>query len=164
MKDKRTVGMTLRFTVEEHEQFVKTSRQMGFKHFSEFVRGCVGTVVSKENELVDHSTAQAIQIDVLLKQVQELKDESSTLEADTYTLQHELRAAQGQIQSQKAELKSTNSARIQMEQHQADIIESQKADLDVAKNYIQKLGELVNRPLLRIIWDRLTGGTPKKKG
>lgn len=70
---KRNVGMTVRFTMEDHDRFTKAAEEMGYKRFSPFVRHCLHAIVTNES-LVDHHKDQKQEIKRLQERV-ELKDE-----------------------------------------------------------------------------------------
>ena len=70
---KRNVGMTVRFSFEDHERFVNAGKEMGYKHFSGFVRHCLGSVVSN-NPLRQHHVEQTNTIKALTERI-EIKEE-----------------------------------------------------------------------------------------
>lgn len=70
---KRNVGMTIRFSFEDHERFVNAGKEMGYKHFSGFVRHCLGSVVSN-NPLRQHHVEQTNTIKALTERI-EIKEE-----------------------------------------------------------------------------------------
>ena len=148
MARKRTVGMTVRLTVEEHERYTTVADQMGFKHFSDFMRDVLQTTVSDE-DLLQHTRSVVADNKNLLGEIDNLK---RVVNSHMEVAEQQRKRIEG--------LEETKQHYMDEAERFTRRVETLQNNLERTEQRLRNVTKLANRSLFRIFWSRVF----KKKG
>ena len=123
MPKKRTVGMTLRLTVDEHKRYHDAMAEMGYKHFTDICREGLERIIGN-HEYVDHCKALVAEIERTEERLREVLSENDVLKA-RFDYAKECHAREKQsladdITRLNSDLQNAHSSHARVQQNLAD--------------------------------------------
>ena len=164
MPKKRTVGMTLRLTVEEHKRYHDAMAEMGFKHFTDICREGIEQLIGN-TELFRHHKAQVAEIERVETRLREVLSNNDVLEARIEHIKQcyaEVnQSLHDDIERLNSDLQNAHSSHAQVQQNLADkcadlekLVKAENEKWERANASANEGWRIANMPLLKLWWNR----------
>lgn len=163
-KKKRTVGMTLRLTVDEHTRYHDAMAEMGFKHFTDICREGIEQLIGN-TEFFQHHKAQVAEIERTEERLREVLSENDVFNARfDYAKECHVREKQSladDITRLNSNLQYAHTSHMQVQQNLADkcadlekLVKAEHEKWERANASANEGWRIANMPLLKLWWYR----------
>ena len=163
-KKKRTVGMTLRLTVDEHKRYHDAMREMGFKHFTDICRESIEQLIGN-TELLQHRKGLVAELERTEERLREVLSNNDVLTGRVEHIQQchaeEKQSLANGITRLNDELQNAHSSHAQVQQNLADkcadlekLVKAEHEKWERANASANEGWRIANMPLLKLWWYR----------